>query len=97
MWGTISALFDGSWVDIGTLIIALGYARLVCNRVAHQSFVSKATGLSFLHGLTIFPLLLLVGASISSFALTAVLNSNKIILAGAGLVALFSMLEYPDE
>jgi hypothetical protein len=55
------------------------------------------TGLAILHGIAIFPLILLVFASFNDRALQALLHSHKLILAGAGLVALFSMLEHPEE
>jgi hypothetical protein len=53
--------------------------------------------LAILHGIAIFPLILLVFASFNEGALQALLHSHKLILAGAGLVALFSMLEHPEE
>jgi hypothetical protein len=44
----------------------------------------------------VFPLLLLVLAAFIPLALEALLHSHKLILAGAGVVALFSMLEHQD-
>jgi hypothetical protein len=88
-------LADGSWVDLGSLIVALLYGKLHCSR-RRGRFISKDTGLAILHGIAILPLILLVFASFYDPALRALLHSHKLILAGAGLVALFSMLEHPD-
>jgi len=89
-------LAEGSWVDLGSLFIAVGYGKLHCRRRG-TSFISRDTGLAILHGIAIFPLILLVFASFNDRALQALLHSHKLILAGAGLVALFSMLEHPEE
>jgi hypothetical protein len=89
----IWSYITGSWVDLGSFFIALIYGRVMCARKPNQAFISKETSLQILHGLAIFPLLLLVGASFLPIALDALLHSHKIILSGAGLVALFSMLE----
>jgi hypothetical protein len=62
-----------------------------------KPYISKDTGLSVLHGLVIFPLILLVFGAVYPPALGALLQSNRIILAGASLVALFSMLEHSSE
>jgi hypothetical protein len=91
--GEIWAYLQGSWVELGSFFVALGYGKLVCARDPNQNYISKATALSILHGLAVFPLLLLIGASFLPIALDALLHSHKIILSGAGLVALFSMLE----
>jgi hypothetical protein len=45
------------------------------------------------HGVALFPLLLLVFSSLSSWALDALRHSHKIILSVAGVVALLSILE----
>jgi hypothetical protein len=87
---------DGSWVDLGSLFVALGYGKLHCGR-SKKPFLSRHTGLATLHGIAIFPLILLVLASFNNQALQALLHSHKLILAGAGLVALFSMLEHPED
>jgi len=85
------------WVDVCTLLFAIGYAKIICNRTPGQHFISRDTGLSILHGIAIFPLILLVFASFFPPALEALLHSHKLILATAGLVALFSMLEHRNE
>jgi hypothetical protein len=85
-----------SGIDLVSLLVALGYGKLVCHRTPGQAYISRDTGLSVLHGLVVFPLILLVFAAIYTPALEAILRSNKVILAGAGVVALFSMLEHKD-
>jgi hypothetical protein len=89
----VLAYLRGSWVELGSFFVALAYGKATCARKQNQAFISKATSLSILHGLAVFPLMLLVGASFLPIALDALLHSHKIILSGAGLVALFSMLE----
>jgi hypothetical protein len=68
-----------------------------CTAIAKELHLSLGTRDSILHGIAIFPLILLVFASFNDRALQALLHSHKLILAGAGLVALFSMLEHPEE
>jgi hypothetical protein len=85
-----------SGVDCATFLTALAYGRLVCHRTPGQAYISRDTGLAIMHGLIIFPLILLVFGAIYTPALEAILHSNKVILAGAGVLALFSMLEHRD-
>jgi hypothetical protein len=96
-YDSIIGYLSGSWVDLGSLLIAFAYGKLDCSRTPGQAYISRDTGLSILHGIAIFPLLLLVLASFVPPALDALLHSHKLILAGAGLVALFSMLEHPAD
>jgi hypothetical protein len=86
-----------SGVDFVTLLIALAYGKLVCHRKKSQAYISRDTGLSVLHGLVIFPLVLLIFGAMYPPALQGILQSNKVILAGASLVALFSMFEHPGS
>jgi hypothetical protein len=86
-----SNIFDGNWVDVGTLVVALFYAYY--RRGEHQRLISKETGLRVAHGVALFPLFLLACSSVSSSALNALLHSHKIILSVAGVVALLAILE----
>jgi hypothetical protein len=91
-----AGIFDGSWVDIFTLVTAIGYSLLMHKRVgipAGKSLVCRETGLSIAHGVALFPLFLLAVSSISSHALDALLHSHKIILSVAGGLALLAILE----
>jgi hypothetical protein len=77
---TLVKIFDGNWVDAATLLVAVIYAYLRRSS-PNQPFLSKETGLRIAHGVALFPLALLTLASISSFALDAILHSHKIILS----------------
>jgi hypothetical protein len=88
----LPSFIDGGPFDIVTLIVAVAVAAAKCVRHKH-SFISAKTGFSIIHGLTIFPLFVLAISAISTTALTNLLNSNKIILSGAGFVALLAILE----
>lgn len=92
-WGTLVDIFDGNWVDLLTFLVAVAYAVIQCHRNGRQKFISKETGLTVAHGAALFPLILLMGASLSSHALDALLHSHKIILSVAGAVALLAILE----
>lgn len=91
-----NGVFDGNWVDIFTLLTAIVYALWQHHKVGRpvgRRFVCRETGASVLHGVALFPLFLLTVASISSMALDALIHSHKIILFGAGAMALFAILE----
>jgi hypothetical protein len=95
--GAFSALLDGSWVDICSLAGALVYAAFRCYRTRkkgiQQRIVSKVTGIDVANGVSLFPLLLLCVGSISSSVLTALVQSNKLILSVAGIVAILAILD----
>ena len=91
MWSKVLEIFDGNWVDLGTLLVALLYAWH--GRAAGRPLISKATGLRVAHGVALFALFLLACSSIPSSALNALLHSHKIILSVAGVVALLAILE----
>ena len=85
--------FDGNWVDVLTLLVAVAYAIYKNTRRPYQRLISRETGLEVAHGVALFPLILLIGSSLSSAALNSLLHSHKIILSVAGLVAILSILE----
>ncbi len=85
---------DGSWIDLATFGVAMAYAFVKYWRKNEtQKLVSKATALDVLHGIALFPLMLMAGAAFSSTLLDALLHTHKVILSAAGLVALFAILE----
>ena len=88
MW----AFFDGNWVDIGSLLIAICYAGWKCMRTGRKK-ISKATAVDVANGASLFPLLLLGFSFLSSKLLSELMQANKLILSVAGLCALLSMLE----
>ena len=86
-------LIDGSWVDIGSFLVAIGYAVYRHRSDRARNFVSRTTGIDIANGISLFPLFLLTCGIFSSKALEAALQSNKLILGVAGAVALFAILE----
>lgn len=56
-------------------------------------FFSKDTGLQFLFGLAILPLLLMIGSVFSERFLDELVATNRVLLCGAGFLALFTLLE----
>lgn len=92
----LPSFIDGAWFDIVTIILALIVATFKCFRHPHK-FISGETGRDIVHGVALFPLLMLAISVFSKEALTILLNSDRIILSAAGFVALFSILESEFE
>jgi len=90
-WGWIH-LVNGRWFDIATFGVALVLATIKSLR-RRRPFVSQATGIDLLHGIALFPLFMLALSVFSDDVFDAVKNSDRLILAVAGAVALFSVLE----
>jgi hypothetical protein len=88
-----TAFFDGNWIDICSLVGGVVYARVRWSRIGGRRFLSRETGLDIANGVSLFPLFLLAGTSISSTLLNALLQSNKLILSVAGVVALLAILD----
>jgi hypothetical protein len=88
--------FNGGWVDSITFVVALLYAvsRYARARRSNQKrrLFSPETGRDTIHGLPIFPLLLLMLAVGSPAVLEALLHAHKVILGAAGFAALCSIL-----
>jgi len=83
---------DGGWFNIITVLIAFALSAYKCYRHEHN-FISAETGRNIVHGIAIFPLLMLALSVFSNEILKALLDSDRLILAVAGFVALFSILE----
>ncbi len=91
---SLSAHVDGHWFDICSLIGGVIYAVFRWARDGCQhNLISKETGLDIANGVGLFPLLVLSFASFSTTALNALLQSNRLILSVAGIVALLAVLE----
>ncbi len=58
-----------------------------------QKLVSRATGRGIAGGIALFPLALVVASTYWNEALFAVLQSNRVILSLAGIIALITILE----
>jgi len=82
---------DGGWFNILTFVIALALACYKCIRCKH-GFFTAATGLNLLHGIAVFPLMVLAVSVFSKEILSSIID-DRLILSVAGAVALFSILE----
>ena len=83
--------FVTRWVEIGSLLCALGYAVLHCSGTG-RVLASNDTFHSVLYGLALFPLCLLALAGLLPFEIP--FQSERLIFSGAAIVAIFSMLEH---
>ncbi len=93
--GVIFDYFAAGWVDDCSFAVALFYAflRYLKRPKKKRKLLSQETGLDAIHGLAIFPLLLLMVAVFSSMALDAILHAHKVILGAAAFVALCSIFD----
>lgn len=92
----LSNYFDGSFVDVGSILVALCFVlwhrhRLPCN--TRCAFLSRETGRLLVNAISIFPLFLLAASIFSSKLTELLLGGSKITLTIAGSYALFTMLE----
>jgi hypothetical protein len=81
-----------NWVDVCSLTLAVIYG-VTRSLILKQRLISRGTGLGIASGIGLFPLVLLVASTYWNAALVAVLQSNKVILSLAGVVALITLLE----
>ncbi len=81
-----------NWVDVCSLSLAVVYG-ITRSLILRQKLISRGTGLSIASGIGLFPLMLLVASTYWNEALVAVLQSNRVILSLAGVVALITILE----
>lgn len=82
------------WVDSATAIVAMIYAAFQRTRSrAPPPFLSRRTGWDILNGLALFPLILLMGSCFSDYLTAELVGTNKVIMFGAGALALFAILE----
>ena len=95
-------VFDGNWVDVGSMVCAILYMvyRWNCargqGRRAHK-LISKRAGANLANGTALFPLFVLGFSIVSSSLLADLLTANKLILSVAGFCALFALLEDEAE
>jgi hypothetical protein len=90
-------LIRGGLLDATALIVTFLYAfaRWIPAR-RKRRFISGETGRQVIHGLPLFPLLLmLISGFGSDAALEALLHTHRVILAAAAVAALFTILEQP--
>ena len=77
-----------------TGIVALLYVLFQRRRIeAPAEFLSKDTGIQFIFGLAILPLLLMFGSLFSAWCLEELVTTNRVLLCGAGFLSLFTLLE----
>ena len=88
-------LIDGNWIDMATLGVAACYAGLrsiLTRRWRVESIVSDVS-----YGVSIFPMFLLAMTVVSSSAINALMNGNKIVISLAGLISLIVILKRTFE
>jgi hypothetical protein len=94
LWDMARPYVDGSWLDILSLLCAIGYAETRRRKSEpRRKIICRETGIDIANGVSIFPLLVLSLSAVSSAMLNKLLESNKLILSVAGLVALLAILE----
>ena len=77
-----------------TAVVGFIYMLVQRRRVKRRAdFLSRVTGLQFLFGLTVFPLMLMVGSLFSDVFLEELVATNRVLLCGAGFLSLFTLLE----
>ena len=75
-------------------MVAFLYVLVQRRRIKRPpAFLSKDTGLQFMFGVAILPLLLMVGSVFSNWFLEELVTTNRVLLCGAGFLALFTLLE----
>jgi hypothetical protein len=85
---------DGNWFDICSLAGGLLFAAFKCRTSDNrQSFVSRQAGVDVASGVSLFPLLALSLACLSSGLVVELLHANRLILSVAGVVARLAILE----
>lgn len=94
-WSFLQYL-DGSWVDIGSMLLAVAIVCVQRHRTPKCSrcaFFTRSTARELASALTVFPLFLLTISSVFTKITPHLLNGSRITLTVAGGYALFSMLE----
>jgi hypothetical protein len=91
----LKGLIQGGLLDTATLGLAFIYAAIRWRQANGRfPFLSAHTGVNLVHGLPLFPLLLLLLAGFGSdAAISAVVLTHRVILGAAAGVALFTILE----
>lgn len=95
-WGGVFQYFDGSFLDVGSILVAVCFVLWHRGRqpkTLRCPFLSRETGRLLVNAVSIFPLLLLACSILSSKITAILLGGNRIILTIAGCYALFTMLE----
>lgn len=88
-------VFDGSWVDMWTLGVALAYVsvrRFICRNMGAEAIMYDVS-----HGVTIFPMFLLSATVFSTTAVQTLMSGNKLIISLAGFFSLLALLKRTFE
>jgi hypothetical protein len=88
------------WVDLLSVFGGLLYVCILHQqkKISHN-VISRTTGLLFLEGLAIPPLVLLIPAAFDTKVLQAIMSSSRVTLVGASVIAIMALLEsrwHPD-
>jgi len=82
---------DGNWFDMATLAVAALYALLRAVFTGSWKVETMVSDVSY--GVSIFPMLMLTLTVVSSAAIDALMQGNKIIISLAGLISLIVILK----
>lgn len=82
-----------SWVDLASIVFGIVYVwGLHRNAKLNGNLVSLATGMVFLEGLSIAPLMLMIPASFVPAVLTSVVESSRLTLLSAAVLAILAIV-----
>lgn len=92
------AWLAGHWVDVLSAVGGVMYVSYLRRtpRRRNAKLITKNTGLDFFAGLALAPLGLLFLAAFSSTVMERLLESSRITLAGASVLAILAILEESD-
>jgi len=88
--------YQKSWVDVGTIVVALCYTLYRAYRTGFRMKLRDA-GRQAMDGAAVFPLFLLALTVFSRHILEALMASSRGTLSIAGLFALFAILSDDDS
>lgn len=82
------------WVDPATIAVCMAYTvwKWLSSKPRHR-LTDPRTGRYAFTGITIFPLVLIIGASISHYVAEQFMTTNRVLLFVVGIVALLAVLE----
>lgn len=94
-WGAPQSWLAAHWVDLLSAIGGAFYVMYVRRTPRRRTtrFLTRDTGLDYFSGLAIAPLCLLFVAAFSTTVMEKLLESSRITLAGASVLAVFAILQ----
>ena len=98
LWALTREGLAAHWVDVLSAIGGVLYVVYLRNQPRRKGtkFVTKNTGIDYFSGLALAPLALLFLAAFSQTVMTKLLESSRLTLAGASVLAIFAILQEDD-